>query len=195
MIQERSCHGGLRADSLQLVPVVPHRLRWWIALVAAAFALTLVLGLWRSSQMPSPEAEPSNAPAAIDWGTVMADPAPAAEPLLQVGAYITNISDIDLREDQFPSNCCCGPSGMGIRIRTPVISCASSTASTTVISSASSGSAGSDGRLAGACTRCGHRGKRWRLQRYPFDDQLLHVEIGLMTLQPVNLDLVAGTAA
>ena len=51
--------------------------------------------------MPSPEAEPSNAPAAIDWGTVMADPAPAAEPLLQVGVYITNISDIDLREDQF----------------------------------------------------------------------------------------------
>ena len=51
--------------------------------------------------MPSPEAEPSNAPAAIDWGTVMADPAPPAEPLLQVGAYITNISDIDLREDQF----------------------------------------------------------------------------------------------
>ena len=60
MIQERSCHGGLRADSLQLVPVVPHRLRWWIALVAAAFALTLALGLQRPSVQP-PMATPSEA--------------------------------------------------------------------------------------------------------------------------------------
>ena len=46
-------------------------------------------------------AAPSQVPAAIDWGPETADPAPAAEPLLQVGAYITNISDIDLMEDQF----------------------------------------------------------------------------------------------
>ena len=33
--------------------------------------------------------------------------------------------------------------------------------------------------------------KRWRLQRYPFDDQVLHVQIGLDDpLQPVNLDVV-----
>ena len=33
--------------------------------------------------------------------------------------------------------------------------------------------------------------KRWRLQRYPFDDQLLRVQVGLDDpLQPVNLDVV-----
>ena len=31
----------------------------------------------------------------------MADPAPAAEPLLQVGAHITKVSHIDLMDDQF----------------------------------------------------------------------------------------------
>ena len=44
-------------------------------------------------------AAPSQVPAAIDWGPETADPAPAAEPLLQVGAYITNISEINLMED------------------------------------------------------------------------------------------------
>ena len=33
--------------------------------------------------------------------------------------------------------------------------------------------------------------KRWRLQRYPFDAQMLHVQIGLEDpLQAVNLDVV-----
>ena len=32
--------------------------------------------------------------------------------------------------------------------------------------------------------------KRWRLQRYPFDDQMLHVQIGLADpLAAVNLDV------
>ena len=78
------------------MPVVPHRHRWWIALVAAALALTLALGLGRPTPAPPPVAERSDAPAAIDWGTVMAAPTVPAEPLLQVGACITNISDIDL---------------------------------------------------------------------------------------------------
>ena len=33
--------------------------------------------------------------------------------------------------------------------------------------------------------------KRWRLQRYPFDDQILHIQIGLADpLQSVNLNVV-----
>ena len=68
--------------------------------MAAAFALTLALGLQRPSLEASSIAAPSQVPAAIDWGPETADSAPAAEPLLQVGAYITNISDIDLMEDQ-----------------------------------------------------------------------------------------------
>ncbi|QNJ16174.1 ion-channel domain-containing protein [Synechococcus sp. A18-40] len=80
---------------------MPHRHRWWIALVAAAFALTLALGLGRPSPAPPPVAERSDIPAAVDWGTVKPAPTARAESLLQVGAYITNISDIDLMDDQF----------------------------------------------------------------------------------------------
>ena len=83
------------------MPVVPHRHRWWIALVAAAFALTLALGLGRPSPAPPPVAERSDIPAAVDWGTVKPAPTARAESLLQMGAYITNISDIDLMDDQF----------------------------------------------------------------------------------------------
>ena len=46
-------------------------------------------------------AAPSEASEEIDWGAPNGQPSPAEEPLLQVGAYITNISDIDLRQDQF----------------------------------------------------------------------------------------------
>ena len=37
--------------------------------------------------------------------------------------------------------------------------------------------------------------KRWRLQRYPFDDQILHIQIGLADpLQTVNLNVVEQEA-
>ena len=49
--------------------------------MAAAFALTLALGLQRPSLEASSMAAPSQVPAAIDWGPETADPAPAAEPL------------------------------------------------------------------------------------------------------------------
>ena len=40
-------------------------------------------------------------PAAIDWGTVPAEVMEPEGPTLRVGAYITNINNIDLLQDQF----------------------------------------------------------------------------------------------
>jgi len=82
------------------VPVVPRRRRLWMALAALAFALTLQIGFWRAAATPEP------APPAVDWGR---PEAPAASPPLrqptlpplQLGAYITNVNDIDLLNDQF----------------------------------------------------------------------------------------------
>ena len=94
------------------MPVVPRRYRWWVVLAAAAFALTLLIGIWRpihSTRTPSIRHESSVAqaallaeqPAVIDWGAMEAPQAPPVQPLLQVGAYITNVSDINLMDNQF----------------------------------------------------------------------------------------------
>ena len=192
MIQERSCHGGLRADSLQLVPVVPHRLRWWIALVAAAFALTLALGLQRPSVQP-PVATPSEASEEIDWGAPNAQPSLAEEPLLQVGAYITNISEIDLREDQFSIELLLWTLWHGDPDQNP-------SDQLRILNGVYNGDTQRFERIRrdqinssswSLYTVHSPVVKRWRLQRYPFDDQLLHVQIGLEDpLQPVNLDVV-----
>ena len=175
------------------MPVVPHRHRWWIALVAAAFALTLVLGLGRPSQAPPPVVERSDVPAAIDWGTVKPAPTARAESLLQVGAYITNISDIDLMDDQFSIELLLWTVWHGEPDQNP-------SDQLRVLNGIYNGDIQRFERIRRDQTD-GHSWslykvrspvvKRWRLQRYPFDDQLLHVQIGLDDpLQPVNLDVV-----
>ena len=87
---------------------MPHRRRLWMALAALAFALTLQIGFWRAAAMPEPASTPATSapPQAVDWGR---PEAPAASPPLrqptlpplQLGAYITNVNDIDLLNDQF----------------------------------------------------------------------------------------------
>ena len=138
-------------------------------------------------------AAPSQVPAAIDWGPETADPAPAAEPLLQVGAYITNISDIDLMEDQFSIELLLWTLWHGEPDQNP-------SDQLRVLNGIYNGDIQrferirrdlTDGQSWSLYKVRSPVVKRWRLQRYPFDDQVLHVQIGLDDpLQPVNLDVV-----
>ena len=138
-------------------------------------------------------ATPSQVPAAIDWGPETADSAPAAEPLLQVGAYITNISDIDLMEDQFSIELLLWTLWHGEPDQNP-------SDQLRVLNGIYNGDIQrferirrdlTDGQSWSLYKVRSPVVKRWRLQRYPFDDQVLHVQIGLDDpLQPVNLDVV-----
>ena len=80
-----------------------------MALVLAVVACGLVLstGWWRMVQ-PADRLSPlptTTELAAIDWGTAEQPPAAVAMSALRVGAYATNISDINLLQDQFSVNC------------------------------------------------------------------------------------------
>ena len=100
-------------------------------------------------------AAPSEASEEIDWGAPNGQPSPAEEPLLQVGAYITNISEIDLREDQFSIELLLWSLWHGDPDQNPSDQLRVLNGIYKVISSASSESAGIRRRLtAGACTRC-----------------------------------------
>ena len=138
-------------------------------------------------------AAPSEASEEIDWGAPNAQPSPAEEPRLQVGAYITNISEIDLREDQFSIELLLWTLWHGDPDQNP-------SDQLRVLNGIYNGDIQRFERIRRDQTD-GHSWslykvrspvvKRWRLQRYPFDDQLLHIEIGLDDpLQPVNLDVV-----
>ena len=132
-------------------------------------------------------------PAANDWGSETADPAPAAEPLLQVGAYTTNISEINLMEDQFSIELLLWTLWHGETDQNP-------SDQLRVLNGIYNGDIQrferirrdlTDGQSWSLYKVRSPVVKRWRLQRYPFDDQVLHVQIGLDDpLQPVNLDVV-----
>ena len=174
------------------VPVVPRRRRLWMALAALAFALTLQIGFWRAAATPEP------APPAVDWGR---PEAPAASPPLrqptlpplQLGAYITNVNDIDLLNDQFSIELLLWTIWQGDPDQNP-------SDQLRILNGVYNGDTQRFERIRrdqingsswSLYTVRSPVVKRWRLQRYPFDDQLLHVQIGLEDpLQPVNLDVV-----
>ena len=160
--------------------------------------LALILGSrWPAvtgASSPDPIPVSGAAAPAIDWGSAVPDPPSPALPALRLGAYITNVSDLALLDDEFsielllwtlwqgdPDS---NPSDQlrilnGIhdgdvqrfeRVRRDVVD----------------GASWSLYKVRSAVV------KRWMLQRYPFDDQLLHVQVGLDDpLEPVNLDVVA----
>ena len=190
--------------------VVPRRYRWWVVLAAAAFALTVQIGIWRpipslSSPSSSPESsgvlaavragQPTEQAAAIDWGAVEAPQAPPAQPLLQVGAYITNVSDIDLLDNQFSIELLLWTIWHGEPDQNP-------SDQLRILNGIYDGDIQrferirrdqKDGYSWSLYKVRSSVVKRWLLQRYPFDDQLLHVQVGLDDpLQPVNLDVVAN---
>ena len=172
---------------------MPRRLRSWLLLVVLGLALTVGLGSWVSAD-PSVIQPPSGPTSQkIDWGTFEQGPTQPTLPGLRVGAYITNFSDINLLDDEFSIELLLwtlwkgdpdlNPSDQlrilnGIydgdvqrfeRVRRDVVD----------------GASWSLYKVRSAVV------KRWRLQRYPFDDQLLRVQVGLDDpFQPVNLDVV-----
>ena len=201
--------------------VVPRRYRWWVVLAAAAFALTLLIGIWRPIHSTSTEsfsaasprvtlsagelsggessgalaAVPEEQPLAIDWGSVDVPPALPPLPLLQVGAYITNISDINLMDNQFSIELLLWTVWYGEADQNPSdqlrilngIYDGDIQRFERVRRDQKEGQSWSLYKVRSAVV------KRWLLQRYPFDEQLLHVHVGLDDpLQPVNLDVVAN---
>ena len=176
---------------------MPRRLRSWLLLILLGLALSMGLGSGFSAAptVIEPLIEPLPEPTAqkIDWGTFEQAPSEPSLPALRVGAYITNFSDINLLEDEFSIELLLwtlwqgdpemNPSDQlrilnGIydgdvqrfeRVRRDVVD----------------GASWSLYKVRSAVV------KRWRLQRYPFDDQLLRVQVGLDDpFQPVNLDVV-----
>ena len=132
-------------------------------------------------------------PAPIDWGSPpLAVPAPEGPPL-RIGAYITNISNIDLLEDQFSVEMLLWTTWGGDPQEDP-------SDDLMILNGIYDGDIQRFERVSREQSAAGSWNlyrvrsavvKRWRLQRYPFDDQILHIQIGLDDpLVPVNLDVV-----
>ena len=81
------------------MPVAPRKIRKLIAFALATIGLVLLIGIQSGSHAPATSNPTEVAP--IDWGQQQGDVRPPQLPELRVGAYITNISSIDLIDDRF----------------------------------------------------------------------------------------------
>ena len=132
-------------------------------------------------------------PAPIEWGTVPAEVMEPEGPPLRVGAYITNINNIDLLQDQFSVEMLLWTEWAGDAQSDP-------SDNLMILNGIYDGDIQRFERVSHEKTATGSWNlyrvrsavvKRWRLQRYPFDDQILHIQIGLADpLQTVNLNVV-----
>ena len=172
---------------------MPRRLRSWLLLVL--LGLVLAIGLRPGFSAVNPGIQPSSEPTvpAIDWGEAAPTPLEPELPALRVGSYITNFSNIDLLDDQFSIELLLWTLWQGDPDRNPSdqlrilngIYDGDVQRFELVRRDVVDGSSWSLYKVRSAVV------KRWRLQRYPFDDQLLRVQVGLDDpLQPVNLDVV-----
>ena len=165
------------------------RWTWRLLWVALACVLTLSLAQlgWGG------QAAVEQRPAAIDWGTVPAEVVEPEGPPLRVGAYITNINNIDLLQDQFSVEMLLWTEWAGDAQSDP-------SDNLMILNGIYDGDIQRFERVSHEKTATGSWNlyrvrsavvKRWRLQRYPFDDQILHIQIGLADpLQTVNLNVV-----
>ena len=171
---------------------LPRRFRRWLACIVAGLVLTSCLGALQASPSIA-DLQEGPVDEAIDWGrpdTAEVEPLLAS---LQVGGYITNVSSINLLDDQFSIELLLWTTWKGdpdqdpsdqLRILNGIYD-GDVQRFERVRRDVSEGGTWSLYKVRSAVV------KRWRLQRYPFDEQLLHVEIGLDDpLQPVNLDVV-----
>jgi len=176
------------------VSELPRRRRPWLLGILLGLTLALSLDSWfAAAPTPAPAESTRESVEAIDWVSAASKPASPALPALQVGAYITNVSDLDLLDDQFsielllwtlwPGDPDSDPSDQ-LRILNGIYD-GDVQRFERVRRDVAEGSSWSLYKVRSAVV------KRWLLQRYPFDDQLLHVQVGLDDpLQPVNLDVV-----
>ena len=128
----------------------------------------------------------------IDWGPSQAKPVSPKRPELNVGVYVTNIDNIDLLDDQFSIEMLLWTEWAGDPATNP-------SDDLMVLNGIYDGDiqrferVSRENRLGTTWSLYRVRSsvvKHWRLQRYPFDTQILHVNIGLENpLQPVNLGL------
>ena len=172
---------------------MPRRLRSWLLLVLLGLVLSIGLGPGFSAVNPGiqPPSEPTVP--TIEWGEAAPTPSEPVLPALRVGSYITNFSNIDLLDDQFSIELLLWTLWQGdpdlnpsdqLRILNGIYD-GDVQRFELVRRDVVDGSSWSLYKVRSAVV------KRWRLQRYPFDDQLLRVQVGLDDpLQPVNLDVV-----
>ena len=172
---------------------MPRRLRSWLLLVL--LGLVLSIGLGPGFSAVNPEIQPPSEPTVptIEWGEAAPTPPEPVLPALRVGSYITNFSNIDLLDDQFSIELLLWTLWQGdpdlnpsdqLRILNGIYD-GDVQRFELVRRDVVDGSSWSLYKVRSAVV------KRWRLQRYPFDDQLLRVQVGLDDpLQSVNLDVV-----
>ena len=120
-------------------------------------------------------------PAPMDWGSAPVEQVEPAGPPLRIGAYVTNISDIDLLQDQFSVEMLLWTTWAGDPQADP-------SDQLMILNGIYDGDIQRFERVSHEQTAAGAWNlyrvrsavvKLWRLQRYPFDDQMLHVQIGL----------------
>ena len=171
--------------------------RWLVGLAALVCVVVLVVGQWRApgpqTQSPTESAIFQRSTAPIDWGVSPPVASVAEPPPLRVGAYITNISNIDLLDDQFSVEMLLWTEWGGAPEADP-------SNNLMILNGIYDGDIQRFERVSHERTATGSWNlyrvrsavvKRWRLQRYPFDDLILHIQIGLDDpLQTVNLDVV-----
>jgi hypothetical protein len=149
----------------------------------------LIFGLWKPVA-PLPRDVAVAQP--IDWGPSQAKPVSPERPELNVGVYVTNINNIDLLDDQFSIEMLLWTEWSGDPAANP-------SDDLMVLNGIYDGDTqrfeqvSRENRLGTTWSLYRVRSsvvKHWRLQRYPFDTQILHVNIGLDNpLQPINLGL------
>ena len=172
------------------MPVAPRKFRKLIALALVTIGLVLLIGVQSGSRGQSSSRSIGAAP--IDWGLQQDDIRPAQLPELRLGAYITNISGIDLIDDRFSVEMLLWTEWKGEPPLDP-------SDDLRILNGIYDGDIQRFERVSRKSMPTGTWSlyrvrsevvKRWRLQRYPFDDHILHVQIGLDDpLQRVNLDV------
>ena len=158
--------------------------------MAATCVCTLIFGLWKPAA-PLPRDVAVAQP--IDWEPSQAKTVSPELPELNVGVYVTNINNIDLLDDQFSIEMLLWTEWAGDPAINP-------SDDLMVLNGIYDGDiqrferVSRENRLDTTWSLYRVRSsvvKHWRLQRYPFDTQILHVNIGLENpLQPVNLGLI-----
>ena len=178
------------------MPHLPRRISRWAALLTLGLLITLALGIVQPAGLPEggADGEPLEEVTPINWrSNTGVEPTASDLPLLQVGGYVTNVSDINLLENQFSIELLIWTLWQGEPERNP-------SDQLRVLNGIYDGDVQRFERVRrdvvdGASWILykvrSEVVKRWWLQRYPFDEQLLHVQIGLDDpLQPINLDVV-----
>ena len=177
--------------------VSSRRLRWLIPLVTTVLVLSMVV----HPSLKKPSSQPvTTSPHSFDWDrlsqTLVHGPEKHAgvDGALQVGAYVTNLSDLDLLENRYSVQLFLWSIWSGPFEQNP-------SDSLTVLNGIHDGDvqrfervrqeSRADGSVWSLYRIRTQVVQRWQLNRYPFDDQHLQVEIGFLDpFNRITLDVV-----